>query len=137
MSQDLYKYAAQNQLRFPSNRGDLTVEQLFDLPLKSTRGGPDLDSVARQINKDLKETAEESFVEDTAADPLRKAAEVAFAVVKDVIATKQEENRAEVARQNRTVERKKILDAMAAKKDQALTTASMEDLEKQLAALDQ
>jgi hypothetical protein len=26
---DIYKFAAQNQLRFPSSRGDLVVEDLF------------------------------------------------------------------------------------------------------------
>lgn len=134
--QDIYKFAAQETVRYPSIRGDLTTEQLFQLPLKS-KTGFDLDSVARMIHRSLKSESEESFVEQTSVDPYRVKLEIAFAVVKDVIATKQEENKAEVARQNKSVQRKKILDAMAAKKDAALTTASMEELEKELAALDQ
>ncbi len=133
--EDIYKYAAQTGLRFPSKRGDLTAEQLFDLPLKSASGF-DLDTVARAINSQLKGVSEESFVEDTAADPRRQSLAVALAVVKDVIATKQGENRAAAAKQQKAVERKKLLDAIAAKKDHALTTASMEELEKQLTALD-
>lgn len=132
---DIYKFAAQNALRFPSKRGDLTAEQLFDLPLKSQTGF-DLDTVARSINGRLKLVSEESFVEDTTADPSRQALAVALDVVKDVIATKQAENRAAADKARKAVERKKILDAIAAKKDQSLTAASMEDLEKQLAALD-
>lgn len=132
---DIYKFAAQNALRFPSKRGDLTAEQLFDLPLKSQTGF-DLDTVARSINGRLKLVSEESFVEDTTADPSRQALAVALDVVKDVIATKQAENRAAADKTRKAVERKKILDAIAAKKDQSLTAASMEDLEKQLAALD-
>ncbi len=133
--EDIYKFATKNALRFPSKRGDLTAEQLFDLPLKSQTGF-DLDTVARTINAQLKGVSEESFVEDTSADPRKQALAIALAVVKDVIATKQAENRAAVAKTQRVAERKKILDAIAAKKDQQLTAASLDDLEKQLAALD-
>lgn len=133
--EDIYKFVTKNSTRFPSKRGDLTAEQLFELPLKSQTGF-DLDTVARTINNQLKGVSEESFVEDTSADPRKQALAVALAVVKDVIATKQAENRAAMMKSQRVAERKKILDAIAAKKDQALTTASMEDLEKQLAALD-
>lgn len=133
--QDVYKFAVQNGLRFPSIRGQLTAEQLFQLPLKG-RSGFDLDSTAREVNNELKGMTEESFVEDTTANPRKKELEISLDIVKDVIATKQAENRAELVRQNRVVERKKILDAIGAKKDAALTTASIEELEKKLAELD-
>jgi len=132
---DIYKFAAQNTLRFSSKRGDLTVEQLFQLPLKSTSGF-DLDTIAKGINARLKGASEESFVEDTTIDPLKQSLTVALDIVKDVIATKQAENRAALNRQQKAAERKKILDVIAAKKDEKLTTASLEELEKQLAALD-
>jgi len=80
--------------------------------------------------------SEESFVEDVAADPAKKTLETALEIVKDVIATKQAENRATLAKHQRAIERKKILDAIAAKKDQALTAASLEELEQKLTALD-
>lgn len=132
---DIYKFAAQNGLRFPSKKGELTVEQLFQLPLKSQTGF-DLNTVAQTINNQLKGVSEESFVEDTSTDPRKNALTVALNVVKDVIATKQEINRAALARTQRAADRKKILDAISAKKDEKFTQASLEDLEKQLAALD-
>lgn len=132
---DIYKFAAKTGLRFPSKRGELTVEQLFQLPLKSQTGF-DLDTVAKGINAQLKQTGEESFVEDTSSDPKTTALKVALDICKDVIKTKQDENKAALAKREKAEQRQKILAAMAAKKDQALTTASMEDLEKQLAALD-
>ena len=132
---DIYKYAAQNCLRFPSVRGDLTVEQLFQLQLKS-QSNFDLNNVAKAINKQLKGISDESFVEDTSSDPQKTALTIALDIVKDVIKTKQEENRMSVARSVRSAERKKLLDAIAAKKDQQLTAATMEELEKQLAELD-
>jgi hypothetical protein len=132
---EIYKFAAKNSLRFPSTRGELTVEQLFQLPLK-TVSQFDLDTVARTIYSQLKEVSEESFVEDIAADPRKQMLTVSLDIVKDVIATKQADNRAMFAHTQRAVERKKILDAISAKKDEKLTQSSLDELEKQLAALD-
>lgn len=132
---DMYKFAAQMSLRFPSNRGSLVVEQLFHLPLKSPNGC-DLDTIARTIHNELKAMGEESFVEDETANPRKQSLSVSLDVVKDVIATKQEANRSALARLQRAEERRKILDAISTKKDQSLTEATMEDLEKKLAALD-
>lgn len=132
---DIYKFAAQNGLRFPSKKGELVVEQLFDLPLKSGTG-LDLDTIARTINNSLKGVSEESFVEDTTADPRKQALTVSLEIVKDVIRTKQEENRALQLKRDKAEQRKKILDAIAAKKDQKLSQASLDELEKELAAID-
>lgn len=131
---DLYKYAAQNELRFPSVRGELMTEQLFDLPLTSSSGF-DLDSVAKAINADLKACGEESFVATT-ANPKQEALQVSLDLLKDVIATKQAILAEARNRQHRSEERRRILDALAAKKDQALSAASVDELEKKLAELD-
>lgn len=133
---EIYKIAAQKGIRFPSNRGDLTVEQLFSLSLRSGDGF-DLDIVARTINNDLKGLTEESFVEDTRSNPRKTELEVSLEIVKDVIKTKQAEQQAALNRSQKAIERKKILDAMSQKKDAALTTASLEELEQKLAALEE
>lgn len=132
----MYKFAAQNAIRFNSTRGAITVEQLFQMPLKAANGF-DLDSVARAVNNELKSISEESFVEETASSPRRKELEVSLEIVKDVIKTKQDENQAKANRIKKAAERKKILDALATKQDQALSAASIEDLEKKLAALEE
>lgn len=131
---DIYKYVAQNGLRFNSDRGALTVEQLFSLPL-SSKTGFDLDSVAKGVNADLRACGEESFV-STAINPRQKPLEIALEVVKDVIATKQKANAEALARTHKAEERRKILDAISNKKDEALSAASIDELEKKLAALD-
>lgn len=131
----MYKFAAQNKLRFPSLKGNLTVEQLFELPLKSASGA-DLDNVARTIHGDIKSIGDESFVEDTNNSPRKKLLETSLEIVKDIIKTKQEENAARLNKTKKAEERRKILDAMTAKKDQLLSQSSLEDLEKQLAALE-
>lgn len=131
---DLYKYAAQNKLRFPSNRGALLLEQLFDLPLTS-KTDFDLNNVAKEVNVNLKACSEESFV-SIKSNPQQKELELMLDLVKDVIATKQAENAEALTRQHRSEERRKLLDAIAAKKDQVLSQASLDELEKKLAELD-
>jgi hypothetical protein len=93
-------------------------------------------AVARAINAELKGVSEESFVEDTAVNPQRQRLAVALDVVKDVIATKQAENRAQLDRARRAAEKKKLLDLVASKKDEKLSQASIEELEKKIAELD-
>lgn len=132
---DIYKYATQNRLRFASVRGELTVENLFEMALKRADGF-DLDSVARGIAAELKTLGEESFVETVSANPRKKVLDVSLEILKDVIATKVAENAARENRVKRAELRKKLNDAIAAKQDQQMSQASIEDLQAQLAALD-
>ena len=131
----MYKYAVQNKLRFPSTKGQLTVEQLFDLPLTSANGAS-LDTIARTINADIKAMGEESFVETNATDPKKKLLQNSLEIVKDVIKTKQEENAARLDRSKKAEQRQKLRDLINTKKDEKLSQASIEELEKQLSELD-
>lgn len=130
---DLYKYAAQNRLRFPSNKGDLVVEQLFAMPLTS-KTGFDLDSVAQAIDAECTATGK-SFVETAASNPRKSVLTIMLDIVKDVIATKQAENKAAADRKAKAELKDKIRDAMNRKKDEQISSASMEELQKQLDAL--
>lgn len=131
---DIFETATRKKFRFLSNRGYLNAEQLWDLPLTSSDGF-NLDTVARIINKDLKDISEESFVKpaNTAG---RKELEDTLEVVKRVIEVRQGEAKAREDAAIRASKRRKLLDAIAAKEDQELTQASKDDLLKQLAELD-
>lgn len=131
---DLYKFAAQEQLRFSSVKGDLAVEQLFQLPLTS-KSGFDLDTVAKGINAKLREISEESFVSSN-RNPQRTKLTAALEIVKDVIATREAEAKAATDKRAADDLRQRINDAIRAKKDQQLTSAPLEELEAQLRALD-
>lgn len=131
---DLYKFAAQEQLRFPSVKGDLAVEQLFQLPLTS-KSGFDLDTVAKGINAKLREISEESFV-STSRNPQRTKLTAALEIVKDVIATREAEAKAAIDKRAVDDLRQRINDAIRAKRDQQLTSAPLEELEAQLKALE-
>lgn len=126
---NIFEVAARKKFRFASTRGDLLVEQLFDLSLVH------LDGIARTVNTELKSLTEESFI-DLKPDPRRGDLEAKLEILKYIIEAKQ----AEVVRMQkaneRALERKRILDAINAKTDQELAGASKEDLIKRLNALD-
>lgn len=131
---NLFEIASRKAYRFQSNRGDLTTEQLWELPLTS-RGGFDLDSVAKAVNAELKSVTEESFVA-TRVNPRKGDLETKLDVLKYIIAVKIAEAEAVTARVAKQEKRAKILDALAAKENEELTQASKDDLLKQLAELD-
>lgn len=94
---DIFAYATRNKLRFPSPRGELTVEQLWDMPLEHVTGF-DLNSVAKETNRQLLDVSE-SFVQVT-ANSRREELSTKLDVVKAVIEYKQDQlaearNRAE------------------------------------------
>lgn len=131
---NLFEVATRNQFRFPSDRGDLTVEQLWDLDLKS-KNGFDLDTIARAINKELKAETEESFVNIT-PNPKKKPLEQKLELVKYIIETKMEEAKKAKERAERKEKREKLMRAIADKQDKQLSDASLEELQKELAAIE-
>lgn len=131
---DIYKAASQLKLRLPSGRGDLAVENLFDLPLQA-KGGFDLDTIGRGLISDLKAYGEESLIENRSESPAKRELELKLELVKDVIKTKQEANAAKATATARAEERQKILDILDSKGTQKLLAASEEDLRKRLVEL--
>lgn len=131
---NIFETATRNKFRFPSARGELTTEQLWDLPLTS-KNSFDLDTVARTVNGELKAVSEESFVTPK-VNPNKGSLEVKLEIIKHVIATKLAEADKRQQAQERAEKRRKILEALASKEDEALSQASKDDLLKQLAELD-
>jgi hypothetical protein len=131
---DYFVEATRKKYRYKSTRGDITTEQLWDLPLKSTVGF-DLDTVAKGISREVKAETEESFV-TTTANAGAELAKNKLEVVKAIIATKIAESKALEDRRERATKRARILDALDQKEGQALTNASIDELKKQLAELD-
>ena len=131
---NLFEVATRNQFRFPSDRGEITVEQLWELDLKS-KNCFDLDTIARAINKELKAETEESFVNIT-PNPKKKPLEQKLELVKYIIETKMEENKKAKEKAERKEKREKLMRAIADKQDRAMSDASLEELQKELAAIE-
>jgi hypothetical protein len=132
--QNIFEYATRNKLRFASIRGELTIEQLWDVPLRS-RDDFNLNAVAKATNKALKEISEESFVETKkTAEHTRR--EAALEVVKYVIEVKITEEKAAETRAERKQEKEKLLGILAEKQAGKLSELSEKELQKRIAALE-
>lgn len=130
---NIFKKAARLKLRFPSIKGHLTVEQLYDLPLTS-KSGFDLDSVAKTINAGLRLASEDSFV-STKPNLEKDLEQLCLDIVKEVIADKIAENEAKAKAVANRHEREKLLEVLQGKKDAALANLSEEELEAKIRAL--
>jgi len=134
---NIFEYATRNKLRFASIRGELTVEQLWDVPLYPFRsnGEFNLNTIARAANQALKDVSEGNFVE-TAKTPEHTRREAALEVVKYVIETKLAEEAAAKDRASKKQEKEKLLAILAEKQDGKLSDLSEKELQKRIAALD-
>ena len=130
---DLFEYASRNKLRFASIKGELTAEQLWDVPLRS-RDDFNLDVIARGTSRGLKSASEESFVETT-KNPTRDRLDTALEVVKYVIGVKLSEEQAAKTRADNAIEREKLLKILAEKQDGKLSELSEKELKKRIEAL--
>jgi len=133
MTMNIFEYATRNKLRFASVRGELSVEQLWDVPLRS-KDDFNLNIVAKTANKMLKDISEESFVE-TSKTTQHTRLETAMEVVKYVIDTKLAEETAAKKRAENKIEKEKLLAILAEKQDGKLSELSEKELQRRIAAL--
>ena len=133
---NVFEVAALNKYRFETNGGVLTVEDLFDLPIKSERGRLDLYSIASGLAEGMGKNDNEMlagiFSEEV---KVNTEAKTKFDIVQRVVEMKRAENKARLDKVNNKAEKEKLLEALARKKDQAIDQLSQEDLEAKLAAL--
>lgn len=132
---NLFITAARNKYRFTSVRGEMCVENLWDIPLTARNGdGFDLDTIAKQLNRELKATEEESFV--TAASAANAELKDKLDIVKYVIQVKLEERDAAADAATRKLKRDKLVELLAKKQDESLAELSEEELQARIAALE-
>jgi uncharacterized protein YqgV (UPF0045/DUF77 family) len=133
--EELFKMASKKKFRFASTKGDLSVEDLWDLPLvtKTTTIGTSLDNVAKSINRKMKKTEEESFVVESTSENTTLTAKMD--IVKCIIKEKKEAVKAKLDLAVRKEKKEKILGILADKEDSSLRKTSKANLEKMLADL--
>lgn len=134
MENNIFEYATRNKIRFASSRGELTTEQLWDIPLQS-KDGFDLDTIAKNVSRTLKGMTEESFVRCERTPAIEKA-ETALAIVKHIIGVKLTEEDAAKKRAANKAERAKLLAILAEKQADKLSSLSEEALQKRINELE-
>lgn len=128
---NMFEVASRTKMRFESPMGALTVEDLWDLPL-THRSRFDLDTLARNINRQVKDAEEESFVvqRSSASSKLK----LQFDIVKHVIDVKLEERDAAKVKKEEAEKRQRVMEILERRKDEKLETMSDEELEAMLKA---
>lgn len=126
----LFELATRQRLRFDSPRGKLSVEDLWDLPLT---GPVSLDAVAKQANREVKASEEESFVTDTSS--VNDVATQKLNVVKHIIAVRKNDLALRQAAAEKAERKRKLLDLLAQKDDEKDASLSREDILKELESL--
>lgn len=119
-----YKEASKLKLRFQTEKGVLSTEQLWDLSI------PQLDELAIRLESEYKDSGKKSFiVKRTEKD---KIAKLKFDISLDVLNSKVEEEASALEAKENKAHNEKIISLIAEKKDESLKGKSIKELEKML-----
>lgn len=128
----LFEKASRLKLRFATNKGLVSSEDLWDLPLTSTMN-TSLDSIAKGLNKSIKEGEEESFV--VTRSDANNVLDLQFDIIKHIIKVRLSENVKKLDITRIKSEKTKIERIIATKEDTNLENESIDDLKKRLSDL--
>jgi len=130
---NIFEQATRAKIRFSTPVGMLSVEDLWDLPLTSTRARANLDDVARLLDAELKSTSSVSFVNDVSE--VNAKTKLMFDVVIHIINTKITEAKAAKSAADVREKKQKIMAIIERKQEESLSAASIDDLQQMLASL--
>lgn len=123
----MYKEALQMKLRFATSKGNLSVEDLFDLNLQA------LDKIAVGLDEEVSKSPRKSFISNVSQES--KITELKFNIVKDIITTKLKEKSDREEAKKKQAEKAQLLDILARKQAASLENLSIEELQKRIAEL--
>ena len=126
-TENLFEMATRSKLRFPSTKGELSVEDLWDLSDK------DLDVVYKNLKDQEVKSSEESLLDDANVDPKLTAA---IGIVRYIFTTKRKEKLTEKERINKKLTQKKYIDALSKKQDEAIEKMSEAELRAMIDSLE-
>lgn len=117
----IFEIAARKAFRYESNKGLVTTEDLFHLPLS------ELDKIAKAVNRDIKASEEESFVSPRTLND--QMVQIKLDILKFVIADRQAMIAAQEDAKADRVRKEKIREILSRKKENELEGKSVEELE--------
>lgn len=127
----MFEKATRIKLRFETTKGLVTAEDLWDLPL--TGNGANLDDIAKGLYKKLNDNDVESFV--VKAKKPDENTQLRFDIVTHIInirlADAEKAEQAQIAKEKK----RRIMDIIVRKEDQALEETSLDELKKMLSEL--
>lgn len=123
----MFKQASRMKLRFATSKGNLSVEDLWDLSL------PVLDKSAVSYDEELAKSPRKSFISNDS--PKNDELELKFNIVKDIITDKLKEKVDRDRAKQKAAEKAKLLDLLDKKQSEKLENLSEEELRQRLAEL--
>jgi len=124
---NMFEKASRMKLRFPTAKGLLEVEDLWDIPLKS--GTVNLNQIAIDLYNTLKKESV-SFVEESSSVDVEN--QLKFDIVKHIIDVRIAEAKEANTAVKKKGERDKILRRIAEKEENELSNKSVDELKKML-----
>ena len=126
----MYKQASQLKLRVSTTKGNLSVEQLWDL------SKDELASIAKKLSKILKSSdpsndADLAFLSEQ-KDPAKAENELRFNIVKDIYLTKVAAEKDSADAAAKRLKNQRIIELIARKQEAELEGKSIEELQAML-----
>lgn len=132
--ENIFLEAASKKFRFDTPKGQIRVEDLFDLPLTTKVGAPNLNDIAIDLyEQSTTAKATISFV-DTVS-PARSDIITKLEIVKAVIAIKKKQLEDRVLAEHKVEKKRVLLAALEAKEQSSINAMSKEDIIKALSEL--
>lgn len=128
----MFEKATRQKLRFQTDKGLLSVEDLWDLPLTSLRG-TNLDDIARGLHSQLKNSNDVSFVVKERKS--NESVQLAFDIVKHIIDVKLVERDAAQLAASAKEKKQQIMQLIANKEQSALAEMPLDELRKMVEAM--
>lgn len=126
-TEKLFEMATRSKLRFPSTKGELSVEDLWDLSDK------DLDVVYKNLKDQEVKSSEESLLDDANVDLKLTAA---IGIVRYIFTTKRNERLEAKELIDKKRNQQLYIDALSRRKLKDIDNMSVEELEAKIAELD-
>ena len=129
----MFQKAIRQKVRFNTVQGQLTVEDLWEIPLTSNKPVANLDDIAKSLFQQLKESDSASFVLKN--KPADDTLLLKFEIVKHVIEVRlAEAEKAETIKVNRE-KKQRILAIIATKENEQLMGSSLDELRSMMESL--
>lgn len=126
---ELFEKATREKVRWETSKGLLSAEDLWDLSL------PSLDTIAKAVNKKLKEESEESFI--SAKSSANKTLELKLEVLKYIIGVKMAEREAAKLKFEKQIKIRQLKELAVAKSNEQLASKSLEEIQKMITELEE
>mgnify|MGYP007071664755 CR=1 FL=1 len=123
-----FQKASRLKLRFSTTKGELSVEDLWDLSLES------LDVIAKGVNKRLKDESEESFIGKKSTK--NTELELRLEILKEVIEFRLKEKEAKALRVAKNAKLAQLKELANNKANEQLSGMSLDEINKLISELE-